>query len=1306
MVWFHNRTTSAKNAKSGSFLKLNAAEVNGCGCKGIYRSASSVKIPPTDENITMITKTNFKDLLETLGFTEEEDIYQKSISDVTLQVDFGKQRLIYPTDRGLIVHREDTCKISQDENFVVFECVHRLLEKGYKPEHLELERPYRIGHGASGGRADILVRDQENNPLLIIECKTAGDEFEKAWDDTRQDGGQLFSYVHQEAQTQYLCLYASSFFENELNFEYKLIPHLDNPQILSEDTTQLSFEKASKAEHRFAAWRDTYKLEFTEVGIFERNIQAYQIGKDNYTLAEDTKPIGINEKDSKYHDFRTILRKHNIARRENAFEVLVNLFLCKLVDEEENKDNLKFYWNGPASDNYFDFVDRLQNLYQRGMRKFLNEEISYISREQIDAAFWPVKNDRNATKKQIQEYFTELKFFSNSAFSFLDTHNRDLFERNTAVLSEVVQMWQGLRLKTDEQNQFLGDMFEFFLDNGIKQSEGQFFTPLPICKFIVSSLPLAEKIEENSEPLKVIDYACGSGHFLNEYAYQIKPLLEAQNKDISDYYSRITGVEKEDRLAKVAKVAAYMHGQEEIKILDADALASHPEIQREGYDVLVANPPFAVEGFLQTLNEEDKKEYQLIKATGENSNTNVIQCFFLERIYHLMAPGGIVGVIVPSSILSNTDTAHTHTREILLQFFDLLSITELGSGTFGKTGTNTVVLFLKRKEKEQKPEASEHYHNRVVDFFEGDIENSEYQDEYLIKAYCEHIEVPYEEYIKLFDQTSLDPLSNLLEYDIFKDYERDFNPDKELEKVAKSKEFRDKTEKEKSAELGIRFIAYLQDKEKDKLYYFILAHEQVSKVLIVNAPNTNQERKQFLGYSWSGAKGNEGIQYEGGETVNDIITPLFDPNDLDNGEKINTTIKRNFIGGITAPLPEHCQYVKLTDMLDFSRTDFNKTINLNPNHNLDIETKWKLVKLGEVAEIVAGQSPKSEFYNEIQKGLPFYQGKKEFGDKYLLEPTIWTEKVTKQSIKGDILMSVRAPVGNVNINPFERICIGRGLAAIRAKDNVLPNYLFNFLDNNQLLFIGHKGMSFDSISTSDELPEIKIPLPPPDVQKQIVGECDTVDQETVQSRQAITAAKQEIEKKLQAVINVEHNMKRIGDVYKTASGGTPLSKKKEYYENGTIPWINSGEVSKKEINFADSFITELGLNNSNAKLFPPGTVLLAMYGATAGKVALLNIEASTNQALCALLPTEEMIPKFLVLVLESMYQYLLNLRTGLARDNLSQEKIRNIRIPVPRFDIQQQLVAEVEQLEAKITQAQAVVDRATERKNAILTKYL
>ena len=240
----------------------------------------------------MITKNNLKDLLETLGFTEEGSIFQKSDGEVNLKVDFGKQRLIYP--EGLKVNRQDTCNFSHPENFVVFECVHRLMEKGYKPEHLELEPTWRIGHSASGGRADILVKDQQNNPLLIIECKTAGKEFEDAWDETRQDGGQLFSYAHQDAQIQYLCLYASSFFENELDYKYKLIPHHDNKQFLAEDTSLLTYEKANKAEHRFAVWRDTYKLEYTEVGIFEKTIQAYDIGKDNYTLAEDTKPIDVD----------------------------------------------------------------------------------------------------------------------------------------------------------------------------------------------------------------------------------------------------------------------------------------------------------------------------------------------------------------------------------------------------------------------------------------------------------------------------------------------------------------------------------------------------------------------------------------------------------------------------------------------------------------------------------------------------------------------------------------------------------------------------------------------------------------------------------------------------------------------------------------------------------------------------------------------------------------------------------------------------------------------------------------------------
>ena len=386
----------------------------------------------------------------------------------------------------------------------------------------------------------------------------------------------------------------------------------------------------------------------------------------------------------------------------------------------------------------------------------------------------------------------------------------------------------------------------FFLDNGIKQSEGQFFTPLPICKFIVSSLPLAQKIEENPEPIKVIDYACGSGHFLNEYAHQIKPLVETRNRNVNDYYSQTTGIEKEDRLAKVAKIAAYMHGQEQIKIFDADTLAFHPnKVPPESFDVLVANPPYAVDGFLQTLNDEDKKPYQLMQVISDNSNTDAIECFFLERIHHLMTPDGLVGVIVRDSILSNPEAVYTRTREILLQYFDLVSIVKLDNKTFSQTGTLTVVLFLRRKAP--RPEVSDQYRNRVIDFFEDDEEGEVYSDDDLIKAYCNHIEVPYEAYIKLFNQTSLEPLAKLFECDIFQDYKQAFNQSTEIKNLKKSNVFKKKAPTERSAELTQRLIGYIHAIEKEKLYYFILAHEQAGKVFDCYCTEYQQRTKAIFG---------------------------------------------------------------------------------------------------------------------------------------------------------------------------------------------------------------------------------------------------------------------------------------------------------------------------------------------------------------------------------------------------------------------------------------------------------------------------
>ena len=146
-------------------------------------------------------------------------------------------------------------------------------------------------------------------------------------------------------------------------------------------------------------------------------------------------------------------------------------------------------------------------------------------------------------------------------------------------------------------------------------------------------------------------------------------------------------------------------------------------------------------------------------------------------------------------------------------------------------------------------------------------------------------------------------------------------------------------------------------------------------------------------------------------------------------------------------------------------------------------------------------------------------------------------------------------------------------------------------------------------------------------------------------------------------------VEKIEDIAQTGSGGTPKSTNVSYYSNGEIPWINSGELEQTVITSTSNFITEEGLNNSSAKLFPSGTILVAMYGATAGKVSFLTFEASTNQAICAIMLNDIRMRYYLKNVIEDLYQYLVKLSTGSARDNLSQDMIKNIKVVIPSNDI-------------------------------------
>lgn len=173
----------------------------------------------------MITKDNLKDLLIFLGYEEENENYKYHFknSDCDIFVDFDNEKIIYPTDKGMIVNERQTINFSDNENFVVLECIHRLLEKGYKPSHIEIERRWSLGHLSKSGRADICVMNATGNDVLfIIECKTFGNEFEKELKTLKSDGGQLFSYYQQEKSAKWLMLYASDF------EDYKILHQINN----------------------------------------------------------------------------------------------------------------------------------------------------------------------------------------------------------------------------------------------------------------------------------------------------------------------------------------------------------------------------------------------------------------------------------------------------------------------------------------------------------------------------------------------------------------------------------------------------------------------------------------------------------------------------------------------------------------------------------------------------------------------------------------------------------------------------------------------------------------------------------------------------------------------------------------------------------------------------------------------------------------------------------------------------------------------------------------------------------------------
>lgn len=268
-----------------------------------------------------------------------------------------------------------------------------------------------------------------------------------------------------------------------------------------------------------------------------------------------------------------------------------------------------------------------------------------------------------------------------------------------------------------------------------------------------------------------------------------------------------------------------------------------------------------------------------------------------------------------------------------------------------------------------------------------------------------------------------------------------------------------------------------------------------------------------------------------------------------------------------------------------------------------------------------------------------------------------------------------------------------GIKILDVVEGVDPRYLFHVLRLRPLETVGYQ-------RHFSLLKELEIPLPPLDVQQVIVAEIESYQRVIDGARAVIENYKPRIP------LDQEWPMVAIAEVCKTSAGGTPRSDQVEYYENGTIPWLRSGEVAQGEIFSSELFITEGGLINSSAKLFNPNTVLVAMYGATAGEVGILRFQASTNQAVCGITPENVLVPEFLYHVLKADKPSLIRLAGGGAQPNISQGIIRDFRIPLPPLETQRTIVDEIEAEQALVNANKELIERMEKKIQGVLARVM
>ncbi|EAL9047397.1 restriction endonuclease, partial [Campylobacter jejuni] len=362
-----------------------------------------------------------------------------------------------------------------------------------------------------------------------------------------------------------------------------------------------------------------------------------------------------------------------------------------------------------------------------------------------------------------------------------------------------------------------------------------------------------------------------------------------------------------------------------------------------------------------------------------------------------------------------------------------------------------------------------------------------------LSAYCDFRKFDKELYSN-FLNGNLD--SKLAELEAFKDYCNAFRQTSDYKRLKESKIYKESKDKQDLEDKA--FLAYAQAIEKDKLLYFSLSLNQ--EVLIIKSPSDIKEQKKFLGYEWSNRKGDEGLK----ELHEPYLSPLFERGNPQNETKLNTLIYKSFLNTLDV-IPQELQIyatkARLVDMMDFEKVEFNKAISLNPKtQREEIKSQYPLVKLKICGDFFMGGTPSRKninYWNGDIKWLTI----SDYSNRQVIMDT--KEKITREGFKnsnakmiqkGAVVVSIYATIGRVGILG-EDMTTNQAIVAIIPNEEFINKYLMYAIDYFKFQLYN------EVITTSQQninlgiLQNMVIPKPPLEIQKQIVAECEKIEEQ-------------------------------------------------------------------------------------------------------------------------------------------------------------------------------------------------------------------